>query len=63
MRTHQKRRDGYREILPARSDTRRSQFPYIHLKNQTQPQRKHNSIVDFRNGAAKTSTDNNIVYK
>ena len=32
-------------------------------KTRTQPQRKHDYIVGFRNGAAKTSTDNSIVYK
>ena len=32
-------------------------------KIPTQPQRKHNYIVGFRNGAAKTSTDDRIVYK
>ena len=32
-------------------------------KKTTQPQRKQNSIVDFKNGAAKTSTDDRIVYK
>lgn len=61
-RTYLKRRDGHAEILQARSDA-----PFTisarPSKNQTQPQRKHNYIVGFRNGAAKTSTDDSIVYK